>query len=69
MWINRLTVIGFVLVLAGAVLPFLMVLGVLPSPLWLSFIAVFSSIGGLFLGLLGAAEVAYDRWRQGKRDV
>jgi hypothetical protein len=62
--INRLTVTGFVLVLAGAVVPFLMVMGVLPSPLWLSFVSYISSASGLFLGIIGAASIARDRWRR-----
>ena len=55
--VNRLIVIGFILVLAGAVIPFLMVVGVLPKPLWLSMFAYGSSIAGLLLGLLGASSV------------
>ena len=51
----RLLVIGFVLVLAGAVLPFLMVIGVLPSTLLLNFLSYGASIGGIFLGVIGAA--------------
>ena len=66
---NRLTVAGFALVLAGAVLPFLMVIGVLPSTLWLSFVAYGSSVSGLFLGLLGAASIVYERRRRDETDV
>jgi hypothetical protein len=52
---SRLIALGFLLVLAGAVLPFLMVIGLLPAPLWLSVVSYLSSVSGLFLGLIGAA--------------
>ncbi|MDD4903152.1 MAG: hypothetical protein PHX77_01460 [Candidatus Bipolaricaulis sp.] len=32
-----------------------MVLHLIPSPLWLSAVTFFGSVGGLFLGVLGAA--------------
>ena len=47
--------IGFILVLLGAVLPFLMVLKVLPSTFALNFLAYGASVAGLFLGIIGAA--------------
>jgi hypothetical protein len=47
--------IGFVMVIAGAVLPFLMVQHILRSTLFLNFLAFAVSISGLFLGLVGAA--------------
>ena len=47
--------LGFVLVLIGFVLPFLMVIQVVPSNLILSFISYGASVIGLFLGLIGAA--------------
>jgi len=47
--------LGFVLVLLGFALPFLMVLRVIPSTLFLSFLSYVTSIAGLFLGLIGAA--------------
>ena len=58
-----LTLVGFGLVLAGAVLPFLMVIHVLPSPLWLSVVAYASSVSGLFLGIIGAAMIYAERRR------
>ena len=61
-------VAAFCLVLAGAVLPFLMVIGVLPSSLWLSFVAYGSSVLGLLLGLVAAAQVFADRRRQDPMD-
>ena len=51
----QLIVIGFALVLLGFVLPFLMVLRVLESSLFLNFLSYGASAGGLFLGLIGAA--------------
>jgi hypothetical protein len=48
-------VIGFALVLLGVVLPFLMVLKVLPSTFTLNFLAYAASVAGLFLGIIGAA--------------
>jgi hypothetical protein len=65
---NRLFVAGLLLVVAGAVLPFLMVIGVLPSSLWLSFVSYFSSVAGLFLGLLSVAAMVGERKRRHDRD-
>ena len=59
---NRLLFIAFLMVLAGAVLPFLMVIKVVPSTFLLNFIAYGVSIGGLFLGVIGTAQYV------GKRD-
>lgn len=56
-----LFLIGFVLVLAGAVLPFLMVMGVLQTSFLLSFIAYGVSVGGLFLGVLAMAVYVGER--------
>ena len=53
---NRLLFIAFLMVLAGAVLPFLMVIKVVPSTFLLNFIAYGISIGGLFLGVIGTAH-------------
>lgn len=47
--------IGFVMVIAGAVLPFLMVQQILRSTLFLNFLAFAVSVSGLFLGLVGSA--------------
>jgi membrane associated rhomboid family serine protease len=52
---KRLILIGFLLVLFGFVTPFLMVLGVVKSTFALNFISYGASIGGLFMGLFGAA--------------
>jgi hypothetical protein len=49
-----LIAISFALVLAGFLVPFLMVMQVLEPGLVLSFSAYFLSLGGLLLGLYGA---------------
>ena len=65
---NRLFFAGLFLVLAGVVLPFLMVIGVLPSSLWLSFVSYFSSVAGLFLGVLSVAAMVGNRKRRHEQD-
>ena len=51
----KLIAIGFVLVLLGFVLPFLMMTRVIPSTILLNFLSYGASVCGLFLGLIGAA--------------
>jgi hypothetical protein len=67
--VNRLVVVGFVLVLIGAVVPFLMVLGVLPSTFLLSAVSFFASLIGLVLGMLGAATSIRERRRRDQTDI
>lgn len=62
--VSRLLVAGFLLVTAGMVLPFLMVIGVLPAPLWLSVVSYTASVSGLFLGVIGAAMLFGIRRRE-----
>ncbi|MEJ2734573.1 MAG: hypothetical protein P8189_13575 [Anaerolineae bacterium] len=57
--------IGFVLVLLGFVVPFLMVAGFIKSSLALSFASYAASTAGVFLGLIGGA--LYIRREKGKR--
>ena len=65
----KLIFIGFLLVLLGAVLPFLMVIRVLEASFLLTFLAYGASVGGLFVGLLGAASyVGNVRKRRDRRD-
>ncbi len=52
---RRLLVIGGLLLVAGWVFPFLMVIHVIEASLWLSFLSWGISVGGLFTGLIGAA--------------
>jgi hypothetical protein len=50
-----LIVIGFVLSLTGVVLPFLIVIHVLPSTFFLNFFSYGASMLGLFLGIIGVS--------------
>lgn len=59
-----LVVTGFLLVVVGMVLPFLMVLQLLESTFFLNFLAFGCSITGLFLGLVGTAN--YVKFHRGK---
>jgi hypothetical protein len=52
-----LIAISFALVLAGFLVPFLMVMQVLEPGLVLSFSAYFLSLGGLLLGLYGLSTL------------
>jgi hypothetical protein len=51
----KIILIGFVLVVLGVVLPFLMVLHILESTFFLNFFSYSASLVGLFLGLIGSA--------------
>jgi hypothetical protein len=51
---KRLLIIGFSLILAGVVLPFLMVIQVLESTFFLNFFAFGAQVTGLFLGFIGS---------------
>ena len=50
---RTLILIAFLLLVFGAVAPFLTVIGVLASTFLLNFVAYFASIIGLFLGVIG----------------
>ncbi len=50
--------IGFALLVIGWVLPVLMVLKLIEASFFLSFLSHGASVGGLFLGLIGAARYA-----------
>ncbi len=57
-----LIVIGFVMVLLGAILPFLMVMQILKSTIFLNFFSYTVSVAGLFMGIIGSAYlVRYHR--------
>jgi len=56
--------IGFVLVVLGAVLPFLIIMRVIESTFFLNFFAYGASLVGLFLGFIGATM--YVREHRGK---
>jgi hypothetical protein len=53
---KKIIAIGFVLVLIGFVVPFLMVLQIIKAGFLLSFLSFGASIAGLFLGIIGAAS-------------
>jgi hypothetical protein len=57
----KLILIGLVLVILGAVLPFLMVLHVLESTYFLNFFSYACSLVGLFLGVIGSASYVRQR--------
>jgi hypothetical protein len=57
----RLIVVAFVLLLAGALLPFLMVIRVLEPSFALSFFSYALSLVGLITGLIGAAHYGRSR--------
>lgn len=52
---KRLITIGFLLVLFGFAAPFLMVMNILESTFLLNFLSYGASLGGLFMGIIGAA--------------
>ncbi|HSM25383.1 MAG TPA: hypothetical protein VK856_11015 [Anaerolineaceae bacterium] len=47
--------LGLFLVILGVVLPFLMVMGVLESTLFLNFFSFFISLAGIIMGVIGSA--------------
>ena len=49
-----------ILLIAGAVLPFLMIIGVLESTFFLNFVTYLASVVGLFLGFIGIAVYVGD---------
>lgn len=52
---RNLIFLGFILVLLGFVVPFLMVLRIVESSFFLNFFSYGASVAGLVLGLIGAA--------------
>ena len=59
---KTLLIVGFFLILAGVLLPFLMVIHVLESTFFLNFFAFGAQVTGLFLGFIGT--VMYIRVRR-----
>jgi len=53
--------IGAVLLVVGAVLPFMMVLRWIESQLWLNFVSFAASMAGMVVGMIGVFE--YQRSR------
>ena len=56
-------IIGFLLVLLGFIIPFLMVMKIIEPGFFLSFVSYISSTIGMFLGLIGAAMYVRDHRR------
>ncbi len=52
---GRMLLIGFILVMAGVALPFLMVMQVIESTIFMNFFAYSLSLIGIILGGLGAS--------------
>lgn len=65
---NRLIAVGLVLVIIGAVLPFLIVMSVLPSTFLLNILAYATSTVGIFLGVIGVAMHVGEARRKHKDD-
>jgi hypothetical protein len=59
-----LILIGFLMVLLGIILPFLMVLKIVESTFFLNFFSYFLQVGGLFLGIIGSAYLMRSRRRK-----
>jgi len=51
----RIVLIGLILVVLGVVFPFLMVMGVLKSTLFLNFFSFIVSLIGIIIGVIGSA--------------
>jgi hypothetical protein len=52
----KLVAIGFGLLIVGVILPFLMVVGLIESTLFLNFLTVACSIAGLTVGFVGITQ-------------
>lgn len=65
---KQIILLGFFLVLAGFILPWLMLPGIdiLPRTFFLGFLAYGVSITGLILGIVGAARLGLDRRKKDK---
>lgn len=58
---------GFLMVLFGAVMPWLMVLQIVESTFFLNFLSFAASFTGLMFGIIGAANIAAN-YRNRHRD-
>jgi len=56
--------IGFVLVVIGVVVPFLMVMKIIPSTFFLNFLSFTASVSGLVMGMYGAAMYVREHRRK-----
>ncbi len=57
----KMILAAFILLIIGVILPFMIVLGLLESTLFLNFISFASSTAGLLLGFIGIARVRAGR--------
>jgi hypothetical protein len=58
----KILIIGLILMLTGAILPFLMVIHVLESTFFINVIAFMSQVAGLFMGTIGV--IFYTKMRK-----
>ncbi|MFN2145902.1 MAG: hypothetical protein ACK2T7_11175 [Anaerolineales bacterium] len=58
---KRLILIGFILVLFGAAMPWFLVLKLVESTFWINFLTFGAQVVGLFLGVIGAAMLGVSR--------
>jgi len=63
----HILLVGGILVVAGAVIPFLIVLDVIPSTYFLNFFAYIASFLGLMLGIIGSALYVRNQRRKNKQ--
>jgi hypothetical protein len=54
-------ILGFILVVIGVALPFMMVIQVIESTFFLNFFAFTASLVGMFLGVIGVAYYVRNR--------
>lgn len=59
----KMLLLGTALLVLGVMLPLLMVIKILPSTLWLSFLSYTASVVGMFVGLIGALTYARNKKR------
>ena len=52
---KRLIIIGFLLVLFGAAMPWFLILGYVKSTFFINFLTYGASVAGLIMGVMGAA--------------
>lgn len=58
---RSMLIIGFLMVVIGAVLPFLIILDILPSTYFLNFLVFILSLGGVLMGMVAVAFYAVER--------
>ena len=63
---KKLIGIGFILVFLGFIIPFLIVIKILPSTFFLNFFSFAASVGGLYLGIIGASGLYVERKHKNK---